>query len=50
MYQSVNFNDIETSQKICSNNSSTVVAINADFLGMETVECSNRKIYSLSYK
>lgn len=47
IYQSVNRNDIEAGVIICAANGAELVSIDAIFLGVEEVACSNRKSYTI---
>lgn len=47
LYQTVSAWDIERAEKICKAENSRVVEISADFLGYETVLCSNGKTIGL---
>lgn len=47
MYQSVNMDDIYAATKKCAENHALVVDINANWLGYETVTCSDRKKYHI---
>lgn len=49
-WQTVNSSDIETAIARCKQEYSTVVEISANFVGEESVLCSNRQKYALQGK